>query len=112
MSTLSDDELEEIRQRKRAALRDQALEDQAREQQIAEAQAQKEAILRQILTPEARSRLTNVRMVKPQLAEQIEAQLIQLASAGRLRARVTDEQLKSLLQQMQEKERDTKISFR
>lgn len=109
---MSDDELEEIRQRKRAALRDQALEDQAREQQIAEAQAQKEAILRQILTPEARSRLTNVRMVKPQLAEQIEAQLIQLASAGRLRARVTDEQLKSLLQQMQEKERDTKISFR
>ncbi len=109
---MSDDELEEIRQRKRAALREQALEDQAREQQIAEAQAQKEAILRQILTPEARSRLTNVRMVKPQLAEQIEVQLIQLASAGRLRSRVTDEQLKSLLQQMQEKERDTKISFR
>jgi programmed cell death protein 5 len=109
---LSDEELEAIRERKLAALREQALEEQVREQQISEAQAQKEAILRQILTPEARSRLTNIRMVKPQLAEQIELQLIQLASAGRLKARVTDEQLKGLLQQMQEKERDTKISFR
>lgn len=109
---MSDEELEAIRERKLAALREQALEEQVREQQISEAQAQKEAILRQILTPEARSRLTNIRMVKPQLAEQIELQLIQLASAGRLKARVTDEQLKGLLQQMQEKERDTKISFR
>jgi programmed cell death protein 5 len=109
---LSDEELEAIRQRKLAALREQAMEEQVQEQQIAEAQAQKDAILRQILTPEARSRLTNIRMVKPQLAEQIELQLIQLASAGRLKARVTDEQLKGLLQQMQGKERDTKISFR
>lgn len=112
MSELSDDELEEIRQRKRAALREQTLEDQAREQQIAEAQAQKEAILRQILTPEARSRLSNIRMVKPQIAEQIEMQLIQLASSGRLRAMVTDEQLKALLKQIQGQERERKISFR
>jgi programmed cell death protein 5 len=112
VSALSDEELEEIRKRKLAALREEALEDQAREQQIAEAQAQKEAILRQILTPEARSRLTNIRMVKPQVAEQIEMQLIQLASSGRLRARVTDEQLKKLLQQITGQERERKISFR
>ncbi|MHA2377772.1 MAG: DNA-binding protein [Candidatus Thorarchaeota archaeon] len=112
VGVLSDEELEAIRQRKLAALREQALEEQVREQQVVEAQAQKEALLRQILTPEARSRLTNIRMVKPQLAEQIELQLIQLASAGRLKSRITDDQLKGLLQQMQEKERDTKISFR
>ncbi|NHJ12077.1 MAG: DNA-binding protein [Candidatus Thorarchaeota archaeon] len=109
---MSDEELDEIRQRKIAAMRDQALDAQAQEQAVAEAQAQKEALLRQILTPEARSRLTNIRMVRPQLAEQIEMQLIQLAGAGRLRARVTDEQLKALLQQLQEKERERKISFR
>ncbi|MFW9966419.1 MAG: DNA-binding protein [Candidatus Thorarchaeota archaeon] len=112
MSVLSDEELEEIRKRKLASLREQALEDQVREQQAAEAEAQKEAILRQILTPEARSRLTNIRMVKPQVAEQIELQLIQLASSGRLRARVTDEQLKALLQQITGQERERKISFR
>jgi programmed cell death protein 5 len=109
---MSDDELEAIRQRKEAQLREQALREQASEQQAAEAQAQKEALLRQILTPEARARLTNVRLVKPQLAEQIELQLIQLASSGRLRSRVTDEQLKGLLQQLQGKERERKISFR
>ncbi len=109
---MSDDELEAIRQRKEAQLREQALREQAGEQQVAEAQAQKEALLRQILTPEARSRLTNVRMVKPEFADQIELQLIQLASAGKLKDRVTDEQLKGLLQQLQGKERERKISFR
>ncbi|MFW9925668.1 MAG: DNA-binding protein [Candidatus Thorarchaeota archaeon] len=109
---MSDDELEAIRQRKEAQLRDQALREQTNEQQIAEAQAQKEALLRQILTPEARARLTNIRIVKPQFAEQIEIQLIQLAGSGRLRERITDEQLKGLLQQLQGKERERKISFR
>ena len=105
---MSDDELEAIRQRKEAQLRDQALREQANEQQQAEVQAQKEALLRQILTPEARARLTNVRMVKPQFAEQIEMQLIQLASSGKLKDRVTDEQLKTLLLQLQGKERERK----
>jgi DNA-binding TFAR19-related protein (PDSD5 family) len=35
-----------------------------------------------------------------------------LASSGRLKARVTDEQLKALLQQITGKERERKISFR
>jgi programmed cell death protein 5 len=109
---MSDDELEAIRQRKEAQLRDQALREQANEQQNAEVQAQREALLRQILTPEARARLTNIKIVKPQFAEQIEMQLIQLASSGRLKDRVTDEQLRSLLQQLQGKERERKISFR
>ena len=69
-------------------------------------------LLREIVTAEARARLTNVRMVKHQFAEQIEMQLIQLSSSGKLRDRVTDEQLKTLLQQLQGKERERKISFR
>ncbi len=110
--SVSDDELDAIRQRKLAEMQQQAAEEQIADQQAAEAQAQKEAILRQILTPEARQRLTNIRMVKPQMAEQIEIQLIQLAGSGRLRSRVTDEQLKSLLQQIQGRERERKIKFR
>jgi programmed cell death protein 5 len=110
--TMSDEELEEIRQKKMAALQQQALREQAEEQAVAEAQAQKEAILRQILTPEARSRLTNIKMVKPQFAEQIEMQLIQLAGSGRLRGQVTDEQLKALLKQLQDRERERKVTFR
>ena len=107
-----DDELEEIRQKKLAARREQALQERAQEQQNAEVQAKKEAILRQILTPEARSRLTNIRMVRPQFAEQIEMQLIELASAGRLNGQVTDEQLRALLAQIQGRERERKVTFR
>jgi programmed cell death protein 5 len=109
---MSDDELEAIRQRKLAALREEAAQEEVRKQQIADAEAQKDAILRQILTPEARQRLTNIKMVKPQFAEQIEMQLIQLAGAGRLKERVTDDQLKSLLLQLQGQERERKVSFR
>ncbi|NWF96360.1 MAG: DNA-binding protein [Candidatus Thorarchaeota archaeon] len=109
---MGEDELDAIRQRKLAALRERALQEQAESQQAAEYEAQKEALLRQILTPEARARLTNIRMVKPQLADQIESQLIQLATSGRLRGKVTDEQLKSLLQQIQGRERERKVTFR
>jgi len=105
---LSDEELEAIRQRKLAALQERAVQ----EQQVSEAQTKKEALLRQILTPEARQRLTNVKMVKPQFAEQIEAQLIQLAASGKLKGRVDDNQLKTLLQQIQGRERERKITFR
>ncbi len=107
-----DDELAMIRQRKLAALREQASREQAEQEQAAELEAQKEAILRQILEPDARTRLANIKMVRPQFAEQIEIQLIQLATSGRLRGKVTDEQLKSLLQQIQARERERKVSFR
>jgi programmed cell death protein 5 len=109
---MGEDELDEIRQRKLAALREQAFQQQVDEQRAAEAESQREALLRQILTPEARSRLANVRMVRPQLADQIETQLIQLATSGRLKGRVTDEQLKALLIQIQGRERERKVTFR
>ena len=109
---MSDEELEAIRQRKIAELQQQALREQSQDQAVAEAQAQKDAILRKILTPEARARLSNIKMVKPEFAEQIEMQLIQLASSGRLRGQVTDEQLRELLVQLQGKERERKVTFR
>jgi len=109
---MSDEELEAIRQRKMAELQQQALKEQSQDQAVAEAQAQKDAILRKILTPEARARLSNIKMVKPEFAEQIEMQLIQLASSGRLRGQVTDEQLRELLVQLQGKERERKVTFR
>ncbi|TFG10402.1 DNA-binding protein [Candidatus Thorarchaeota archaeon] len=109
---MSDEELEAIRQKKLEALKEEAARDQADDERAAQARAQKEAILRQILTPEARSRLTNIRMVKPQFAEQIEMQLIQLAGSGRLKGKVTDDQLKKLLMQIRGRERERKITFR
>ncbi len=64
----------------------------------------RENIIRVALTSEARQRLTNVRMVKPEIAKTIEEYVIQLASSGRLKTVIDDEQLKTLLASMAEKQ--------
>ena len=74
-----------------------------------EKRAARESMLRTALTTEARQRLANVKMVKPELASAIEEYVIQLASAGRLKKVIDDEQLKQMLYALQEKKRDIKI---
>ena len=76
----------------------------------AEFNAQKEHILKQILSPQARSRLTNIKMVKKELAETVENYLITMASQGKIRSQITDDQLKQILQSMQQPKRDFKIN--
>ncbi len=108
----SDEELERIRAQRLAEL--QAQQQRAEEIRRAqeEAEAQKEAVLRRILTPEARQRLTNIRMVRPDYAEQLEVQLIQLAQTGRVNLPITDEVLKRLLAQIQRQQRKRDIKIR
>ncbi|TDA32152.1 MAG: DNA-binding protein [Hadesarchaea archaeon] len=102
-------ELEEIRRRKLLELQAQLQEQQRREEMRRELELQKKLILQQILTPEARSRLTNLKMVKPEFAESLELELIALAQAGRLRGPITDAQLKELLRRLQERRREIRI---
>ena len=56
--------------------------------------AQKEIMLKQILSSEARLRLNNVRMVKPELANLVENYLIGLSAQGKAQGQITDQQLK------------------
>lgn len=104
------DELDLIRQRKLAEMRRRAVEEEQEERMRQEAEAQKANILRAILTPEARSRLNNLRMVRPEFAEQFEIQLIQLAQEGRLTVPLTDDHLKQILAQAQSRKREIKIT--
>ncbi len=69
----------------------------------------REAALRMALTSDARQRLTNVRMVRPDLANSIEEYVIQLASSGKLKRAVDDEQVKQMLVALQDKKRDITI---
>ena len=70
-------------------------------QEDASRRAMRENVIRVALTSEARQRLTNVRMVKPEVAHAIEEYIIQLVSSGRLKRTIDDEQLKELLQTIQ-----------
>lgn len=72
--------------------------------------AQKEQILKQALSPEARMRLNNIKMVKPELAEMVEQYLIGMATQGKLPGQLTDEQLKQILLSTQQPKRDFKIN--
>ncbi|MCX8204587.1 MAG: DNA-binding protein [Candidatus Nezhaarchaeota archaeon] len=97
----ADEGLEEIQRRKLMQYQQMAAEAQRTAELQRRMEAAKQSVLRQILTPEARSRLTNIKMVRPELAEQLETQLIQLAQLGRLKVPVTDEDLKEVLRSIQ-----------
>jgi len=71
-------------------------------------QDERKELLRRIMTPEARERLGRIRLVKPEMAKQIEEQMIYLAQTGRLRTLVDDEMLKKILAQLQQ-DREIKI---
>ena len=69
----------------------------------------REATLRMALASDARQRIANIRMVRPDLASSIEEYVIQLASSGRLKKAVDDEQVKQMLASLQDKKREIKI---
>src|SRR5205809_8129340 len=105
----SDEELEARRRRRLAEMQRAAVDDQRRTRPQQQVERQKQALIRRILTPEPRQRLTNIRMVKPEFAEELEMQLLQLAQSGSLRGQASDEQLKKTLMQLEGQKREIKI---
>jgi programmed cell death protein 5 len=106
---MEDAELEELRRRKMAELqRQQEAQAMAQEQQH-QVDQQRQAIMRQILTPQARDRMANLRMAYPDIARLVEDQLISLVQAGRIQQQVDDNTLKEILRRVAPKKRDIKI---
>ena len=106
---ISEGELEQLRRRRLAELQRAAAEDDRRAEAQQQVEVQKQAILKRILTMEARQRLTNIKMVKPEFADQLEMQLIQLAQSGRVKLPISDAQLKEALVRLQSQKKDIKI---
>ena len=72
--------------------------------------AQKEMMLKQVLSSEARLRLNNVRMVKSDLADLVENYILNLSVQGKISGQISDEQLKQILASAQQPKRDFKIN--
>ncbi|MEM2940839.1 MAG: DNA-binding protein [Thermoproteota archaeon] len=91
-----DEELARIIEQRQREM-ERALEEDRRKQ---EEQRVVKTLSRIVFTPEARSRLNNLRLVKPQLADQVEKYLIALAQQGKLKIPVEDAQLKEILEKV------------
>jgi programmed cell death protein 5 len=111
------DDIEAIRKKKLRDLQQQPTFSQenfeeAQQAQQKEYEEQKKSILRAILTDDARERLGRIRAARPELAENLENQLIMLAQSGRLKNKINDEQLRDLLSKILPKKRDITIRRR
>ena len=89
---------------------DHSHDDHSHDDHSHELAAQKEQILKQVLTPEARMRLNNIKMVKPELSDMVEQYLIGMATQGKIPGQINDEQLKQILLSTQQPKRDFKIN--
>jgi programmed cell death protein 5 len=78
----------------------------------AEASAMRQRVLQVLLDPQARQRLMNIRLVKPELAAAVENYLINAASSGRLNKTLTDDELKQLLIRIQQPKKEFKFDRR
>ena len=89
-----------------------AVEQQIKEQQEVQVNALIKKVLTQILTPNARERLANIRLARPQQAREIELVLIQLHQQGRMQKQLSDKEFKDLLSNLSKRKRDIKIKKR
>lgn len=108
----SDEELERLKAQRMVEL--QARQQKAGDAQRAQAEAEtaKQSVMRKLLTPEARQRLANIKMVRPEFGQQLEQELIQLAQAGRVPIPIGDDMLKKLLIQIEGQQKKRDISIR
>ena len=109
---MGDDELAELRRRRLEQIQRQAADQQVMDEELRrqkQVDAQIHHVLLQILEPEARERLANIKLTKPEFARAIEQQLVALAQSGRLKQKITDAQLKELLQQLVPQKKDWNI---
>jgi programmed cell death protein 5 len=107
---MGDDELSEIRRKKLEQLQQQAMNQQEDLERQKRAESEMQFALMQILEPEARERLNTIKLAKPEFARAIEQQLVMLAQSGRIRQKISDEQLKALLVQVAPKKREFRIT--
>ena len=107
-----DSELDALRQRKLQELQVRAQQEAVAQEQSRQLETQRAILMRQILTPEARERLANLRMTRPDLVEHVENQLVMLVQSGRVTDKIDDYTLRQLLRRIMPAKREIKIERR
>jgi len=107
-----EDELDALRQRKLQELQVRAQQEALEQERAKQYEAQKAMVMRQLLTPEARERLANLRMTRPDIVESVENQLITLVQSGRITQQIDDYTLRQILRKIVPSKREIKIERR
>lgn len=68
------------------------------QEEVQRAEFARKMILRKILSKEAVERLARVKMVKPEVAMQLEDYLVSLHRSGKVKSEITEEQMKAILE--------------
>ena len=72
-------------------------------QQLEEFEKLKKIVMRKLLTKDAIERLGRIRLVKPELASELEVYLIQLYQSGQIKNVIDDTQLRKILDSITQK---------
>lgn len=102
-------DLEEAREKKLSELKQKMFEENQKEQQASEVREKLDLILRQVLEPNAMSRLANVKLVNQELYLKTVQAIVYLANNGKLSGKVSDVQLKNLLEQLVPRKKEISI---
>ncbi len=108
---MSEKDIEEIKKEKLEQLKQEKESEGSQKKAQEQMEAQKKAILRKAMTPDARERLGRVRVARPQLAEKIESQVVSLAQRG-AQGKIDDETLKKLLKKLSNDKKEINIKRR
>lgn len=74
-------------------------------QELQKIEVMKKAVLKKILTKDATERLGRIKLVKPEIANQLELYLVQLYQSGKIPSMIGDDQLKMILDQISTKQK-------
>eukprot|EP00058_Branchiostoma_floridae_P003248 XP_002588736.1 hypothetical protein BRAFLDRAFT_238284 [Branchiostoma floridae] len=106
---MADPELEEIRARRMAEMQQQM---GVNIKLLLLQEELKNTILAGILDQAARSRLNNLKLVKPEKAAMVENMLIQMAQSGQVQGKIGEDHLKTILERVSEQTKPVgKVKF-
>ncbi len=77
-------------------------------EQMQQMETMKKTVLRKILEKEALERLGRLKLVKPDLANQLELYLVQLYQSGQIQNTISDDDIKMILESLTTKKTNIK----